>query len=338
MHWPVLLLIGGAANFLAIRAFQEYYAYMLSPNQVAAAGYYFVSTNYIIQISIIPLILLFLFPIFLSVMLSRIQPEKMVVSPLYIQLVTLAGILIYSFSGAMSFSDSFSTGLLGAAYTLIGGAVQERATTTLFGISANRDAIVSSTLEVLNATVEDVVRILSDPKFANNLAIDLPSEKFDEHTSLFKSPRGFDMQTRVEVTNRSGQTMVNIACFQRARYYLRYSQELQEYERAEHVYLKDALSRSPSPTEPNKMLFVQEPDEKHDAILLDSIIDETQGWWVETQKLNRIGWAKAILFFVALAIVAYFIFWLKDFASGYATLALIFLYVVFELPSRLRRR
>lgn len=61
------------------------------------------------------------------------------------------------------------------------------------------------------------------------------------------------------------------------------------------------------------------------------------GWWVQTKKLTKFGWGKVALFIVALGIVAAYFFVYKDAPSGYAALILVILYVVFELPSRIRR-
>lgn len=243
-------------------------------------------------------------------------------------MITLAGIVI-SVLGS-SLVESLPTLFLGFAYTTVGGVIQDRATSALVGIHSNREAIITSTLEVLNASPADVVRVILRPEYAFNLNIASKAEKVD-NTFLFRNLRGMVFDHRIEVRRMPGgeSTIINLAFFQKTRYYLRYSDELAEYARLLHGYLRDILSRS--------KLMVQELEEKLGSLLVDSIIDETQGWWIQTQKLNKLGWAKIGLFFVAVSIVGLFLFVLRDFASGYATLVLILLYVIFELPSRLRR-
>lgn len=267
---------------MAVRVFQEYYQYMTSyqyllANNVAIPA----STDYIIRISIIPVIILFFIPIILSGLLTRLVPEKIIVPPLYIQMVTLAGIVIFALSN-LSVIDWVTPLLLGVAYTMVGGQVQDRTTTALVGISSNRGDIVTSTIEVLNATPDEIVRILSEPKFADNLVVS-PHAEERNGVFMFRNPRGTDYETRIEVRQLSSSgkpTIINLAFFEREKYYLRYSTELVEYARAIHVYLYDLLQRSNSTVPPQQKLSVQVPDETHSALLVDQIIDETQGWWV----------------------------------------------------------
>ena len=253
-------------------------------------------------------------------------------------MITLAGIIL-SLANA-SISDAAPTLLLGLAYTTIGGVVQDRTTSVLFGMSSNRDDIITSTIEVTNASPDDLVRILSTPKFADNLNLTPHAEKLDGNCFIFRNVRGAVYETRIEIKKipYGESTIINTAFFENARYYLRYSNELFEYGRAIHVYLFDLLSRSASSVYPDVKLIVQQPTEKYADPLIDSIIDETQGWWIQTKKLTKFGWVKVALFIFALAIIGVFLFVLKDYPSGYATLALVILYTVFELPSRIRRR
>jgi hypothetical protein len=335
IRWDVLLVLGGAANFLAVRAFNDYYQFVTSPLYVwTAIGTYPASLSYLAQVSIIPLALLFTFPIILSVALTRLMPEKRIVPPFYLQMVTLAGIVVFSVATVSVLTDAIPILLLGFMYTVIGGVVQDRATSALFGISAERESIVTSTLEVPNASPEDIVRIISNPVLAISLVA--PPERVND-TFVFKNPRGIKYETRIEIKRRGNGSIINLAVFDRTRYHLRYSDELGEQGRARHVILRDFLSRTNAPQSPQKKLIVKEPPENLSYALVDSIMDETHGLWVKTQRLNRIGWAKIVLFIVALGIVGVFVFELKDYPSAYATLALIILYLVFEVPSKLKR-
>jgi hypothetical protein len=315
IRWLVSVLLGGAVNTLVIQLFAYYIS--LIPSYYWS-GFY---TSELIQSLIVPTALLFATPIFLSVLLTRLQPEKRIVPPLYMQLLAFSAVTYGQF--AVPLAQAFATVLLTGVYAIGGGFTQDRITTKLFGIQAARENIVTFSVQASDEP-KRISEVLCIPQFADNLALDPNAEDVDGRL-VMRSAWDARYRARVEiVATNQGISRINIACYTTARYYMRWSESLEEYGRGIAVYIADVLNRNGIEAR------VAEPE--HVEWLTGSVVDEYQGWWMQRHRLTTMSWLKVIFFVVALGIVWAFFFTLKDYASAYATLAIILLYQSSSCP------
>ena len=134
----------------------------------------------------------------------------------------------------------------------------------------------------------------------------------------------------VEHTNIN--TTINLIFFEPRNYYITTSDNLREYAISRVYYLQKLLNY------PEYEIHTTESDSANAQPLVNMVIDEMQGLLLQAEEMTTSSWLKLILFIGAVLAVPVFIFVLKDSANAIVTAVLLALYVVFELPERLRSR
>jgi hypothetical protein len=308
--------LGGAVNFAAIKLFEEWLPLFFSPRDL----FWFV-----VGLVTVPTIL-FLVPIALSLGLTRLHPEKRLVPPLYIQLITFGAFLVTADYAAFPYLSLLMIGL----YASLGGLAQDKIVTAITGLSVDRDSIVCRAFEVASDS-ERVAQVLTKFRY---VGVGRKLQRKTDGTIVLRSPKDVDYTTIMEIRQgaKSNQSLLSVAFFEKSRYYLRKTQDLEEYAEIRIAYLRSLFSRA------EYCMQLHDAPPKIADPLLDSIIDEMQGILsLHVQRLSRLGWVKLFAFVGAVATVGVYLFYMKDYGSAVATIALILLYLAFELPSRLSR-
>ena len=130
MRWIVYVFLGGAINTLVVYAFSQSIAIPL-----------YASLLDVLAITAIPIAILFGTPILVSIGLTRLHPERRVVSPLYIQLLTLAAYLYNVLTNPRP--EYFAGLVLLVMYAAFGGLAQNQIVASMIGLVAVRDSFLS---------------------------------------------------------------------------------------------------------------------------------------------------------------------------------------------------
>jgi hypothetical protein len=317
VRWVVSLFLGASLNFVAIRLFQQWLQSLFLTYYLFWIG---------LGVATIPAILVFLTPIVLSLGLTRVHPEKRLVPPLYIQLITLGMFLATADYAASPYLSLLMIGL----YVGLGGLTQDKIVLAITGRTVDRDSIVRRAFMIVGDP-ERIAQVLT--KFPY-VGLDEMWDTKPNGAIVLRSPKDREYTTVVEITRgkQPNHSFLSVAFYQRTRYYLRKTADLEEYARIRLAYIRDVFSRDEYRTE------VYEAPDSIATPLLDSIIDEMQGLvTTHFERLSGLGWVKMVSFIGAVAIVGILLFYMKDYGSAITTVALILLYLAFELPSRLSR-
>jgi hypothetical protein len=267
---------------------------------------------------------LFLIPILLSLALTRLHPEKRLVPPLYVQLIAFGMLLVTADYAGFPYLSLLIIGF----YVGLGGLTQDRIFLAITGPSVDRDNIICRAFEVASDP-QNIAQVLSKSSY-----VGLGEKLHMKHdgTIILRSPKDATYTAIAEIKRgeQPTQSFLSVAFYERTRYYLRKTTDLEEYANARLAIMRDLFSRD--------RIEIREAPISIATPLLDSIIDEMQGIVASHfERLSRLGWVKMLSFIGAVAIVGILLFWMKDYGSGITTVALILLYLAFELPSRLSR-
>jgi hypothetical protein len=275
----------------------------------------------------IPAVLTYLVPIFLSVVLTRYHPAKMVVPPLFMQLVSFGLVVIFAYN----FYQTFGLVLYFVAfeYVIVGGLSQDLFARLLLGRMGSRSDILTASL-VIRSRLDDVVGVLSNEKYSRNMNLGKRIHK-SEGRAVFVSPKKYETVTALELkrSHEDNETFVNVATFEKEKFYITRTDESDEWNRATVAYLKDILSRQDPP------ITVTDAPQIGGEALANEILDEIKG--ISSPWQMR-GWVSLLAFLVPIFIAAAFFFELRDYTDGYVTLALTAPYLAIEAPRVLGRK
>jgi hypothetical protein len=268
-----------------------------------------------------------LVPITLSIVLTRYHPEKMVVPPLYMQLVSFGIIVIFAYNlyqvfGLVLYLAAFE-------YVIVGGLTQNFFARLLLGRMGSRNDILTTSL-VMKLRFDDVVGILSNERFSQNLNLGKKIHK-SEGRAVFVSPKKYATVTALEVKrgNENNETFLNVATFEKENFYIKRTDESDEWCRAAVAYIRDILSRQ------NPPISLTDAPSIGGEVLANEILDEMRGISSPWQMRS---WVTLLAFMIPIIIAAAFFFELKDYTDGYVTLALTAPYLAIEAPRVLARK
>jgi len=281
---------------------------------------------------IAPVILIFVAPIFISIALTVIQPEKQIVPPLYLQMVQFGWYLGFVY---VRNNPTFTTGvILDLYYALIGGLIQEMVAIKILGVSANPRDMLPLSFHV-NSNPRRVRDILSTLTFRQRLKLreSVEIEDGDEYC-LFPPMRRADYPFVLELskTEDPQETAIHLAFFRKNHYYVApVDDDLKEFARSTIVILKDILGRTPNG------LRLDDGDPNEATSLVNWTVDRLDGLLPQFGRLSSIGWLKMVSFVAAIILTIVTAVVLKSYDSAIGLAALISLYLAFELERNLRR-
>lgn len=327
LRWIVYVFLGGSFDALTLELFINY---LLPVSPLLSNMPYPPSTEETsaLVVTVLLAILVFVVPIFLSILLTKLKPEKQIVPPLYIQIVAYAWIL--GFLLTLPSPTIISVVAVGY-YIILGGIIQDAIVIAIVGSTARKKDMISFSLKI-PANMEKVRDILLIDRFRKNLNLGKKAES-DNGCLIIRSPRKGKYTTiaRLERGSSENETILNEVFFEIKDYYITLSEDLQEYAESRYIYLKQILSRKEYNIKPSDLPLT------HAESLENFVLNEMQGWSVYTERLSKMDWFKIGALLSAIAFSAY-LFIIDYFTSAIAALIVVLLYLAFELPSRLRRK
>lgn len=288
IRWIVYIFLGGSLNYLVITYFASYYSQL----------YPTINLTELVQL-IFAAVIVLLTPIILSLILSKLHPEKQIVSPLFMQIVALG--IFFCFMG----SQSIDTLFLGANlfvrlfYTLLGGFLQDMVIIGIIGRVAHRDDLIIHSFH-LKAKFDLIQATLSQDKYQENLNLGKRTKR-KKQSVTFRSSRDSDYQTVIEVTKTSDlDCHVNIAFFNRGAYFLKRTEKIEEYSHRQVAYFKEIFERQSIRVKNTSMADAEN--------FLCAILDEMKGYSIKLEKMSNFGWIKivAIICAICLSIGGYY--------------------------------
>ena len=142
-------------------------------------------------------------------------------------------------------------------------------------------------------------------------------------------------QTIISLTKEKQKdaTFVDVAIFEKGRYALKRTEELEEYAIQKADYVKSILKR------PENSIKIGDVSSSHAENLRAFVVDELQGKLVGIQKITWLGWLKivAIISSITFSIVLCSMH-LLSFENMLIILVTTVLYAIFEAPIRRRER
>jgi len=221
-----------------------------------------------------------------------------------------------------------------AYWTIFIGWVQDGIALTLLGRTADKNDILTASF-IAYTDVEHLKSILLTKKFRSILGLRKKAEETDECGVILRSHSKTKYQLIVSLTNETqkDKTFVDIAIFEKGRYALKRTEELEEYTIEKADYLKNILKR------PGNSIKIGDVSSSHAENLQAFVIDEMQGKLIGIQKITWLGWLKIIV--VILSVTFSLVLCnmhLLSFENMLIILVTIILYAIFEAPIRRRER
>lgn len=274
----------------------------------------------------LPLILLYITPIFLSLVLTRMNPEKRIVPPLYMQIIAVVWFLMLRFE-----KTEMTTLALLFAYIYLASTTQDKIVTCLYGISTHRDDVYGYSLR-LNTAPKKIRDILMNERFRRTIGLQKDFEETDRGIIL-KTHKNDIYQIFIQIeSDDENRALVNMVFFEKRKYNIKMTEDLIEFAQSKIAYIENVFSRDDYQLELQK-----ESSLTHVQPLIDFVIDEMHGISPHVVGKPFASYFKLTAFIFALLISIYFIFKWES-IEGWAILAMILLYLAFELPDKLRRQ
>ena len=248
----------------------------------------------------------------------------------------------------MLFSTINTLGLTSAAfpviyilgfYTFFAGLTQDGIVVKVLGRGVLREDILASSMYV-NAAIEDLTKLLARREIANRL--DLNSKYEETKNGIVFYPSEYSgWNTRIELRRgpELGWTTIVVSRWKEGRYDVRRDVDVEEYNRSGIAYLKAVLTE-PRPEEQRKSYEIHEGNPEDSVTLIDSIVEESGGLIVHSERISTIGWLQ-IIGFVFMAAASFALIAIggeQATLAGIGALVSMGVYLVFALPSRFGRR
>src|SRR2546425_4273071 len=282
----------------------------------------------------IPLGLIAFDPLFLSIVLTRISPEKQIVPPLYIAIVSLGW-----FAGFMAIrypSEIYPVLLFYGFYAFIIGSVLNRVAVSLLGITVRTSDFLFYSF-VVRAHKELVRDVLEREPIRNNLGLSTGMVDEDRPLIYFEGGGdvGYQMKIQVSQTPPSNHSTVSAIFCEKTDWYVKpTSEELREWAESEVVYLKSLFDRPEHhyPIDHDGWDRTLETDD-----LISTTMADMEGFIPRFREISRTGWVKVGAFVAALNVIAYTAFRLQDYPTSTGLFVALLLYLAFELRSGAER-
>jgi len=222
VQWIVYIFIGSALTAFVSELFIDNYFQLLVISSVEKSAV--TISNNVIYFAIGLLAVLFITPLCLSLLLSKLHPKKRLVPPLMIQILAFGWILIYSFSRGLLTGNSVVILLFfGGYYVLIAGIIQDAIMVRLFGRIAGPENIITFSY-IADTPLLRTRNILDEEKYRKNFGFGLLKSKENENGSLcFKTSKVSAPQVTLMISKgvNPEQSVVNLAVYGKDRYSLK---------------------------------------------------------------------------------------------------------------------
>ena len=327
IHWLVFVFIGGTILAFILEIFAIYFVQLGT-----TLGHPPTLTDWTLYVAA-PIVLIFAAPIFLSVALTLVQPEKQIVPPLFMQIVQFGWFLGFVY---IRNNPVFTGGVvLDFYYALVGALIQDAAALKILGVSCNSKDMLSYSFYV-NSDLRKVRDIISNRNSRQRLKIG-QSVDFEDggEYSIFPPTRRADYPFVLELSKTEDlqRAAIRLVFFRRYRYYVApVDDDLKEFARSTIVLLKDILGRPPH------ALGLADGDPLEAEGLVNWVVEQLDGLLPQFGKLSSVGWVKMVSFVAALILTIVTAVVLKSYDSAIGLAALISLYLAFELERNLRGR
>lgn len=327
--WIISIFVGGSINSIALKIFVIYYWENyghLHPTIIQLVNY--------IPDLILPVSILFAIPILLSLALTKIvsESEKQIVPPLYLQIIAVTLFFLFGYYFG-EIAVNLQMFLVFIGYIALVGETQDRIVKWSVGLSGHEDYLFAFSLKA-KADLEAVKEIIMIEPIRNTLGLVDGFEKTNRGL-IFRTRKSDRNQIVIELQEKKGEhseTFVNMVAFERRRYSIKSSEQLEEYAKSKIAYLKDVFSRSEYSIELKEV-----PDYSIRSLRNYIVDEEMAGISSRMTGISRLGWLKTSAFIFGMIIVIGLLFY-QERPEALALLAMFLLYVATDLPSRLLSR
>lgn len=272
---------------------------------------------------------IFFTPILISVIATKFLPEKRIVPPIFLQMIT-AVIMMFYFSFSLDLPDQqiFVGIFMSMIYLIFGGLVQDSVALGIIGRSAREDDLIKYSLTV-NKPMEFVESILSKERYRNHFEFAGKVEEIRKGVRM-RSKKIAEYDSVMEIKEMDNEkSMINIVYFHKGAYFFKKSEELETYADEKIHYLKKILE--------NSHCTVEDGNSENVESLVNYIIEDASGIYAKTGGITKIGWFK-IIGFVTVIGIALGIMWLGNVTEGAVALSIVILYLIFDVPKKLLSR
>lgn len=317
-YWVVVTFLAGGINAAVLWLYREYY--------IGITRYYPSSTPNEISVEaavylIIPTAILIVTPIVLSIILTKAQPKKHIVPPLFIQIITFGWFTLYAITKLPS-QDVLSQIMLVGMFTIVGGILQDKLINWLWGHLGDKNMMLSYTI-ITNTTKEKLKELLLlehsrdllqlSPNFHDeNNTTRLQTDKFEKYSVHIQLNDKFDGSNCILV----------MVVFRKGRYNMIRNNALEHNYHGKVDLLNGILRR-------NNITF-NETTTPITERFMDKLIDELSGVSTHLEKIPKLSWFRISAFIAALSVTGWLL-WDKGSTEGVIGILVMFLlYVAYE--------
>lgn len=219
IQWIVYIFIGSAITAFVAEFFVDNYFEAVILNALQHTGV--VPSDVTLTFIVVTMALLFVTPLALSMLLTKLHPEKRLVPPLLMQILAFGWLLIYSYNrGILSGNTAYTLVFFGGYYMFFAGMLQDVIMVKAFGRVAKAEDIATFSYNA-NAGIEKIRSVISEEKDRKSFGFGLgKSEKRDNGSFLFRTSKINAPQVTIELKqgNAENESIINLAVYRKDRY------------------------------------------------------------------------------------------------------------------------
>jgi len=279
--WAILVFLGGAINAVAINHFADWYQFI---QQYTKTNFNTDLLNYpqaypslIVYGSIV-----FVLPLILSILFSRNHPEKRLVPPLYMQLISVGFLLALAGNSLiLDFPKYYFIVTLAG----IVGIVQDRIVITALGRTVIKDDIIRYSLKI-SAGFKETKSLMTTKQFLRIRGLKIiegehgESLKFKTQGRRLQRNFGFQFFMELIEGNQSEESIINIAAYELQSYGAKHITEGDDTDEN----AKNKIATLTSFLERHEIEVTPDSADKADS-LVSYVMDEMEGMVTRVQRM-----------------------------------------------------
>lgn len=329
VRWLICVFIAGAVYSIILYQFGTQLGTLLPQLELPTIQNPDVKIDLILvtQMSMYALILLAIPPLF-SITATRLIPEKRIVPPFYIHMIAVGYMSFYFSTQHFMPNIWFLNIFVLFMYSIFIGLTHDIIVQTILGRNVREKDLLTYSFKIKNINVKNLENLFMSERHRRHFRLDGRIEEIDDGVRLRNTP---DIDTRmiIEIKTDKDDVLLNLLFFERGRYYFKYTDMLIDDAKEKSRYIEDLIKE--------KFNNIEKAPEQNAVLLKEDILERAGGLSSQVDKISRIGWAKIISFIIVVAIAISLIVF-DYMTEGITTLAVVLLYVIFDLPRKLLSR
>jgi len=271
LQMAVYVFLGGAINAVVIKNYVDLVLSISIPPQ------------YQITLQDLPLlavlgVVVFLVPLLISFLLSRMQPEKRIIPPLYMQGVSIGLLLFFVYN---SMPNDFLAIYTISFYAFVSGIAQDTIVIYALGKTAITDDIIKHSLKA-HVNMAKMKEIITSKQFRKLHKLRLIMKEGESIKLRSDRRRGFQFILEIKESKQPNETIINTLAYNMGSYGIKHISETDDnydYAKGRIAVLKEYFTRHYS-------IQIEDDEVSNTDSLMTHVLDEMTGTISRFQEMT----------------------------------------------------